>query len=377
MQAYVYNFWTLKPPFTFHDRIVQVRNATDRPLLVNAESLSHDPNSAGEWDRTPEAVTVAPGKTVTLRQADGWYLRGASTKIWAQDERGTAYRWVKHRQTAVRQVAAAGYRADKIGAFVYVLEPPAPPGSGSSAGAADTTADATLHYPTEEARMPNVKNMPAAKARQALEARGFKVDIDRPGTEAIVQGQNPEPGWQFVGSQVRLSTQGSVPTTRQVPLNLRGKTEAEATRAVQASGFEAHVVGPTSRPTRDRELVGLTLVADVRPAEGTSLPAGSLVDLYVVRYTAAPPAPPPPPPPSTTTTVPSLRGQTEQRARAKASESQLTLRVLSTTNQTTSDRSLVGRTVVSDVRPAEGTTVPCNSRVDVRMVRYVPRGTGR
>ncbi|MBV9830781.1 MAG: Stk1 family PASTA domain-containing Ser/Thr kinase [Marmoricola sp.] len=148
-----------------------------------------------------------------------------------------------------------------------------------------------------QVRLPDVVGQPKGTAAQQLQASGLRVvltqrDTDDP-KDQVVEMQPPAGTQVADGSKVTLFWSDG---PEEVPA-VRGKTEAEATRLIEAAGFQVSKVTDTATPSTKGT------VLQQSPKAGTTLDKGSTVTIVVSDYTAPSPTPTPTPP-TPTPTVP-------------------------------------------------------------------------
>src|SRR5207302_1646733 len=105
--------------------------------------------------------------------------------------------------------------------------------------------------------------------------------LQRPLAVAARIRRRPEPGTSLRRvSPVRINvSSGPNPKPAKAVPDVTGEDEATATSDLQAAGFRVSVV---DQPTSDQNQDGVVLDED--PAAGTRAPAGSLVTIYVGRF---------------------------------------------------------------------------------------------
>ena len=159
------------------------------------------------------------------------------------------------------------------------------------APAATTTTTATAPAPTTTtttaaatAKVPNVVGRSQSTAVRRLRAAGFHVrTVYVPSTQprGTVVAQRPAPGTSLRrDSRVRINVSNgpNAKPAKAVP-DVSGEDEATARSDLEAAGFRVTVV---DQPTTDENEDGIVLDQD--PPAGTSVPAGSLVTIYVGRF---------------------------------------------------------------------------------------------
>jgi serine/threonine-protein kinase len=100
--------------------------------------------------------------------------------------------------------------------------------------------------------------------------------------EGTIVAQKPQPGTTVKRRgrvTVNVST-GPKPRPQKAVPDVTGQDENAATSALQGAGFQVQSYDqPTSDPSQDG------IVVDEQPAGGTNAPAGSVVTIYVGRFT--------------------------------------------------------------------------------------------
>jgi serine/threonine-protein kinase len=148
-------------------------------------------------------------------------------------------------------------------------------GDDSDEGTEATTAAATTG-PGAPTSVPDGSGKQIEEAVQEFADAGLRVGIEyqpSQSPEGVVLGQARPPGTDLVrGDTVALTVSaGARPFNTPVP-NATGKTQAEATRVLEAAGFEVLFV-PVPAITTDE-------VVFHSPAAGPRVPRGSLVAVY-------------------------------------------------------------------------------------------------
>jgi beta-lactam-binding protein with PASTA domain len=155
-------------------------------------------------------------------------------------------------------------------------------GTGSTT-ATTTTAGSTTTAPTSVA-VPRVVGLNQTVAQRRLQAVGLTSNVvyvasTQPAGRVVAQ--RPAPGTKVKrGSRVRInvSTGPNPQAARAVP-DVVGQDEATATTTLQNAGFVVEVI---DQPTTDQTQDGIVL--DEQPAGGTRAPRGSVVTIYVGRF---------------------------------------------------------------------------------------------
>ena len=154
-----------------------------------------------------------------------------------------------------------------------------------AAGGTTTTSPTTPTTTVATARVPKVVGLSQTAARHRLRAAGFVVRtayVSSTKPQGTVVAQRPSAGTSLRrGSQVRINVStGSSPKPATAVPDVTGEDQATATSDLQAAGFRVSVV---DQPTSDQNEDGIVLDED--PTAGTRIPAGSLVTIYVGRFT--------------------------------------------------------------------------------------------
>ena len=157
------------------------------------------------------------------------------------------------------------------------------------APAATTTATVTAPAPTTTAatataKVPSVVGQSQAAAQRRLRAAGFRVRtvyVASTQPQGTVVAQRPAPGTSLRrDSRVRINvSNGPNPKPAKAVPDVSGEDEATARADLQAAGFRVSVV---DQPTADENEDGIVLDQD--PAGGTRAPAGSVVTIFVGRF---------------------------------------------------------------------------------------------
>ncbi|HYZ79561.1 MAG TPA: PASTA domain-containing protein [Gaiellaceae bacterium] len=160
-----------------------------------------------------------------------------------------------------------------------------------SQGAPAATTTATAPAPTTTAaggaataKVPNVVGRSQAAAQRRLRAAGFRVRtvyVASTQPQGTVVAQHPAPGTSLRrDSRVRINvSNGPNPKPATAVPDVSGEDEATARADLQAAGFRVSVV---DQPTADENEDGIVLDQD--PAGGTRAPAGSVVTIFVGRF---------------------------------------------------------------------------------------------
>jgi eukaryotic-like serine/threonine-protein kinase len=155
----------------------------------------------------------------------------------------------------------------------------------AEAGTTPTTTATTTAPAAAKARVPKVVGLTQAAAVRRLRAAGFRVRtayVASTKPQGTVVAQRPAPATSLrKGSPVRINvSNGPNPKPAAAVPDVTGEDEATATADLRAAGFRVEVV---DQPTEDENEDGVVLDQDPSPA--TRAPAGSLVTIYVGRFT--------------------------------------------------------------------------------------------
>ncbi len=192
------------------------------------------------------------------------------------------------RGTVVSQAPAGGATAPQ-GSKVRLNVASGANGSGTT-GANTTTGQTTTGQtttattPAASASVPRVVGLNQTVAQRRLRAAGLASNVayvasTQPAGRVVAQ--RPLPGTKVKrGSRVRLnvSTGPNPQASRSVP-DVLGQDEATATSTLQSAGFTVEVI---DQPTTDQTQDGVVL--DEQPGGGTRAPRGSVVTIYVGRF---------------------------------------------------------------------------------------------
>ena len=256
-------------------------------------------------------ASAPPGRVTTERPAAGTAVKKGAT-VALTVSRGPQRVAVpnvvgRRRDDAIAQLRKAGFHAAVFSVpsqsprgFVVAQNPPAqrkaPKGSrvrinvSQGAPVATTTATTTTGGTTPStttaasAKVPRVVGLSQSAAQRKLHAAGFRVRtayVASPKPAGRVVAQRPAPGATLRrGAAVRINVSvGSNPQAAKAVPDVTGEDEATARSDLEAAGFRVSVV---DEPTTDENEDGI--VVDEDPAAGTSVPAGSLVTIYVGRF---------------------------------------------------------------------------------------------
>ncbi len=363
VESFVFTLSAPTGPRVLHERTVSVHNDTPVKLLVHGESLLFGPKP--EWDATSGGVLVEPGKTVALHQKAGWMLRGVETRIWAEDEKGEHFRWTAHKQVAVKQTDAQGYRDQTIGSFVYVFTTPGK--ANTPAPKLNSGAQAlTMSLQANEVKLPALQGKTLAEARTLLTAEGFKVAASENSPQSHVVNQTPAAGWHPVGTEVRLSV--DMPKLVQkiaVPDFLNKDLEAaKALAKTHALEVRQKPGTVTSKHTKDANLAGKVLVEAQSIQAGEKIASGATVLVTLVRYVKDAP---------TLVKVPNFANLTLEAARLEAKKLGFELheRHGQVPTRTTKESAHAGKTLIESQSHAQGESLPAGSSIEVGLIHYV------
>jgi beta-lactam-binding protein with PASTA domain len=156
--------------------------------------------------------------------------------------------------------------------------------SQGAPAATTTTGTTTTTTAAASAKVPRVVGLSQAAAQRRLHAAGFRVRtayVASSKPAGTVVTQQPAPGTTLRrDAAVRIGVSvGSNPQPAKAVPDVTGEDEATARSDLEAAGFRVSVV---DQPTIDENEDGI--VVDEDPTAGTSVPAGSLVTIYVGRF---------------------------------------------------------------------------------------------
>ena len=155
----------------------------------------------------------------------------------------------------------------------------------------DTKVDIVVSEGKPQVQLPNVVGQNKDDAAAQLRGMGLRVVLTERNADAprdeVIEMQPPASTSVADGSKVTLFWSDG---PEQVP-GVIGKTEAEATRLIEAAGFKVSRVTDSSTEARKGE------VLQQSPAAGQTLDKGSTVTIVVSTY-EPPPTPTPTPTPS-------------------------------------------------------------------------------
>lgn len=161
----------------------------------------------------------------------------------------------------------------------------APAGTTTTTGGTATTGGTTpTTTTTASAEVPRVVGLSQSAAQRKLHAAGFRVRtayVASSKPSGTVVAQRPAPGTTLRrGGVVRINVSvGANPQPAKAVPDVTGEDEATARSDLEAAGFQVSVV---DEPTTDENEDGI--VIDEDPVAGTRVPAGSLVTIYVGRF---------------------------------------------------------------------------------------------
>ena len=150
--------------------------------------------------------------------------------------------------------------------------------------------------------VPNLLGLDYQHALAKTTAAGFKLQANNNVTTGVVVHQSPRAGDKASkGSYITVQMGTATPTpTITVPPHLVGNTLAAAEEILQNAKIPYKVQSAGSDPRQ-----GPNIVTRVNPPEGSPLPSGQSVTLYVVNLTRTPTVTPSPTPKPTPTATPS------------------------------------------------------------------------
>ncbi len=223
-------------------------------------------SKGGEPVTVPDVVgTTSSEATATL---DGVGLRANVVSVPSSEPSGTV----------VAQSPAAGQEA-RSGDTVRVNVAKAP--TATTTAPTTTTQPPTTTEAPEPATVPDAVGESLADAAAAFAAEGLKVGVDYvPSTEP--QGQvvaQAQPGGTEVerGDTVQLNVSvGADPAEEASVPNVTGRRLNEARQVLSSAGFEVLALDRSGD-----DVSNSSPIASQSPAGGASIPAGSLVVLYV------------------------------------------------------------------------------------------------
>jgi beta-lactam-binding protein with PASTA domain len=264
------------------------------------------------WNQRVVFASAPPGRVTAQQPAAGTGAKKGSTVVLTVSkgpQRVPVPNVVgRRRDDAIARLRSAGLHAAVYSVpsssprgFVVAQSPQAsskaPKGSrvrinvSQGAPAATTTTPSTTTGGTTpttttaaSAKVPSVVGLSQTAAQRKLHAAGFRVRTAYVGSSkpsGTVVAQRPAPGTSLRrGAAVRINVSiGSSPQAAKAVPDVTGEDEATARADLEAAGFRVSVV---DEPTTDENEDGV--VVDEDPAAGTRVPAGSLVTIYVGRF---------------------------------------------------------------------------------------------
>jgi beta-lactam-binding protein with PASTA domain len=319
------------------ERVVLIRNRTTHTLSVwaQADAVKSDGALASS---TAGPVTIEPGAVALMRKSDGWMLRGTSVKVWANDQRDQALRWLTYKTQSLGIRDTSDQAAETPSVVELVFEIPTVPTMTTGDNAARRLV---YRLPADTVHVPALVRRTAVQAEAALTAIGLRWRYPTAAmpTDTVIAVHPNQ--WVATKSEVSLTTAVDVPPVKDLSAQIaRDRLEklqiGVRTRTVQ-------------RPTTDANLVGRVLVAS-QSAVGPK-PRPVSVDLELISYVVA------------TVRVPPLSGLTWQEAEPKLRHAGLKWRWLNTPEG--------GR--VEGTAPAAGTEVRIGDTVVVRFPAPRPK----
>ena len=176
------------------------------------------------------------------------------------------------------QASSKARKGSRVRINVSQGAPTTAPTTTTSGGTTPTTTTAA------SAKVPRVVGLSQTAAQRKLHAAGFRVRttyVASSKPSGTVVAQRPAPGTTLRrGAAVRINVSvGPNPQATKAVPDVTGEDEATARSDLEAAGFRVTVV---DEPTTDENEDGI--VVDEDPAAGTRVPAGSLVTIYVGRF---------------------------------------------------------------------------------------------
>jgi beta-lactam-binding protein with PASTA domain/predicted Ser/Thr protein kinase len=169
---------------------------------------------------------------------------------------------------------------------VYSLKPPdTVTGQDPPAGERvfwNTTVHINVSQGVKQIEIPSVLGQPYESAQSTLLAAGLKVartpvDSNQPANTVV--NQSPSAGTRVgAGTTVTLSVSRGPAASTPVP-DVRNQDPQTARELLRASGFKVNTV---EQPVNDPSEAGIVL--DQRPGGGTNAPSGSIVTIFVGKY---------------------------------------------------------------------------------------------
>src|SRR5207248_577758 len=181
----------------------------------------------------------------------------------------------------VAQNPQAGSKAPKGSRVRINLSQGAPAATTPTTTTGGTTPNTTT---AASARVPRVVGLSQSAAQRKLHAAGFRVRtayVTSSKQAGTVVAQRPAPGTTLRrGAAVRINVSvGANPQPAKAVPVVTGEDEATARSDLEAARFQVSV---GDEPTTDENEDGI--VVDEDPVAGTRVPAGSLVTIYVGRF---------------------------------------------------------------------------------------------
>jgi beta-lactam-binding protein with PASTA domain len=184
----------------------------------------------------------------------------------------------------VAQSPQAGTKAPKDSRVRINVSQGAPAATPTTTTGGTTPTTTTTTTTAASAKVPRVVGLSQSAAQQRLHAAGLRVRtayVTSSKPAGTVVAQRPAPGTTLRRNavvRINVST-GSNPQPAKAVPDVTGEDEATARSDLEAAGFQVSVV---DEPTTDENEDGI--VVDEDPAAGTRVPAGSLVTIYVGRF---------------------------------------------------------------------------------------------
>jgi serine/threonine-protein kinase len=246
----------------------------------------------------------------------------------------------------------AGFKVERDGVTSSVpkdrvLREDPQPGSKAEKG---STITLTVSDGPGTTVVPDVTNLPQARAEKVLDEQGFKTTVQKEPSDSIQKGRatrtSPSGGQQIERGTLVTVFVSSGPAKVSVP-NVTGQNEASATSELSNVGLKADVTEEESNETPGT-------VLRQSPSAGTKIEKGGTVTIVVAK------AP-------TKVQVPGVIGQDQGTASSSLSAAGLTV---ITDTQNVTDESQDGTVVDQD--PAEGTEVKKGSKVTIVVGKFTP-----
>jgi eukaryotic-like serine/threonine-protein kinase len=260
------------------------------------------------FDQRVVFASAPPGRVTAQRPAAGAAVKKGSTvtlTVSKGPQRVAVPNVVgRRRDDAIARLRSAGLHAAVFSVpsssprgFVVAQNPQpdakAPKGSpvrinvsqGGPAATTPTTGGTTpTTTTTVSAKVPRVVGLSQTAAQRRLKAAGFRARtayVASAKPAGTVVAQRPAPGTSLrrgAAVQINVSTGANPQPAKGVP-DVTGEDEATARADLEAAGFQISVA---DEPTTDQNEDGI--VVDEDPVAGTRVPAGSLVTIYVGRF---------------------------------------------------------------------------------------------